>query len=74
MTNFGHTDRKTLDFYCQQAPVYSASGKGGVNRSLHIFLNRLRCGARILEVDEYIGGRFDGGAQGPWISIITAKP
>ena len=43
-------DRETLDYYHQHAPVYSASGLGGVNRFLHLFLDRLQKGARILDL------------------------
>ena len=43
-------DEATLRFYSEEAPVYVASGKGGVNRHLHAFLDRLPAGARILEL------------------------
>jgi SAM-dependent methyltransferase len=43
-------DEPTLRFYADEAPVYTASGKDGVNRHLHAFLDRLAPGARILEL------------------------
>ena len=46
----GAYDEATLRFYAIEAPVYTASGKGGVNRHLHAFLDRLAPGAHILEL------------------------
>lgn len=43
-------DRATLDFYDLEAPVYAASGKGGVSRWLDDFMRALPPGARILEL------------------------
>lgn len=43
-------DERTLRFYADEAPVYTAAGSGGVNRHLHEFLDRLPRGARILEL------------------------
>jgi SAM-dependent methyltransferase len=43
-------DEPTLRFYASEAPVYVASGKRGVNRHLHGFLDRLAPAARILEL------------------------
>lgn len=50
MKEAGHTDKDTLSFYRTEAPVYTASGKGGVNRFLHGFLEKLDTGARILDL------------------------
>lgn len=50
MKNFEHTDEQTLNFYRDEAPVYAASGKGGVNRFLHTFVDLLDDGARILDL------------------------
>lgn len=54
MSNF---DQATLDFYAVEAPVYVASGNGGVSRHLPGFLERLTPGARILELG--CGGGID---------------
>ncbi len=43
-------DPATLDFYAVEAPVYAASGPQGIARHLPEFLNRLKPGARILEL------------------------
>jgi SAM-dependent methyltransferase len=43
-------DQATLDFYAAEAPVYVASGKGGVSRWLDGFAQELPVGARILEL------------------------
>ena len=43
-------DPATLDFYAREAPVYAASGPGGVARHLPPFLERLMPGAHILEL------------------------
>jgi SAM-dependent methyltransferase len=43
-------DQRTLGFYAAEAPAYAVRGKAGVNRHLHAFLDRLRPGARILEL------------------------
>ncbi|WP_416900357.1 MAG: class I SAM-dependent methyltransferase [Minwuia sp.] len=44
------SDSDTLRFYAEEAPVYTASGPGGVSRFLPQFLERLEPGARILEL------------------------
>ena len=54
-------DERTLRFYADEAPVYTASGKGGVNRHLHAFLDKLAPGARILELG--CGGGRDSAAM-----------
>lgn len=43
-------DQATLNFYADEAPVYVASGKGGVSRWLDDFAEALPAGARILEL------------------------
>lgn len=43
-------DQATLNFYADEAPVYVASGKGGVSRWLDSFAQALPVGARILEL------------------------
>lgn len=43
-------DQATLDFYEKEAPVYVASGKGGVSARLDDFARALPDGARILEL------------------------
>ncbi len=43
-------DQATLDFYAVEAPVYIASGKGGVSRWLEDFMHALPKGARVLEL------------------------
>lgn len=43
-------DQATLNFYADEAPVYIASGKGGVSRWLDDFAKALPVGARILEL------------------------
>ncbi len=43
-------DSATLDFYTSEAPVYAASGPDGIARHLPLFLERLKPGARILEL------------------------
>jgi SAM-dependent methyltransferase len=50
-------DSKTLDFYREEAPVYVASGKGGISRHLEGFLARLSPGCSILELG--CGGGID---------------
>lgn len=50
MKIFELTDKRTLEFYKDEAPVYAASGKGGVNRFLHTFIDLLDDGARILDL------------------------
>lgn len=57
----GTGDQKTLDFYAASAPVYTASGAGGVSRHLKGFLERLAPGARILELG--CGGGRDAEAM-----------
>lgn len=44
------TDDETLRFYANEAPVYAASGEGGVNRFLHTFIDLLDDGAHILDL------------------------
>lgn len=43
-------DPTTLAFYASEAPVYAASGPGGIGRHLDPFLERLAAGALILEL------------------------
>ncbi len=43
-------DAATLAFYAREAPDYVASGKAGTSRHLDGFLQRLKPGARILEL------------------------
>lgn len=50
-------DPDTLEFYQKEAPVYTASGAGGVSRHLPDFLTRLQKGAKILELG--CGGGID---------------
>jgi SAM-dependent methyltransferase len=50
-------DPATLDFYAAEAPVYTASGRDGIARHLPAFLERLKPGARILELG--CGGGID---------------
>ena len=50
MKNYEYTDEETLSYYVDEAPVYAASGKGGVNRFLHAFIEHLSKGARILDL------------------------
>lgn len=54
-------DRATLDFYAVEAPVYAASGPGGVSRHLSGFLAMLTPGARVLELG--CGGGRDAEAM-----------
>lgn len=54
-------DTATLRFYAEEAPVYTASGAGGVSRHLHAFLDRLKPGARILDLG--CGGGRDSEAM-----------
>jgi len=44
------TDTKTMEFYAREAPVYTASGPGGVSQHLHGFLKRVKPGGKILEL------------------------
>lgn len=50
-------DPETLAFYAKEAPVYTASGTGGINRHLVDFADRLNPGARVLELG--CGGGID---------------
>lgn len=50
-------DPETLEFYAQEAPVYTASGKDGSFRHLEPFLTLLPPGASILELG--CGGGYD---------------
>lgn len=54
-------DRATLDFYDKEAPVYVASGKGGISRWLGDFMLALPPGARVLELG--CGGGRDAEAM-----------
>jgi 2-polyprenyl-3-methyl-5-hydroxy-6-metoxy-1,4-benzoquinol methylase len=54
-------DQVTLNFYDQEAPVYTASGKNGVSRWLEDFMNALPAGARVLELG--CGGGRDAKAM-----------
>ncbi|MES0879655.1 class I SAM-dependent methyltransferase [Roseibium sp. SCP14] len=54
-------DDRTLQFYSKEAPVYTASGKGGVSRHLTGFLQRLPSGAKVLELG--CGGGRDAEAM-----------
>lgn len=54
-------DERTLRFYADEAPVYTASGAGGVSRHLHAFLDKLPHGVRILELG--CGGGRDAQAM-----------
>ena len=55
------TDDATLEFYAHNAPVYTASGAGGVSRHLHKFLDLLPEGAKILDLG--CGGGRDSEAM-----------
>jgi SAM-dependent methyltransferase len=44
------SDQETLDFYDREAPVYVASGKGGVSRWLDEFTRALPAGGQVLEL------------------------
>jgi SAM-dependent methyltransferase len=57
----GADDPDTLAFYATEAPVYAASGRDGASRHLPAFLDRLRPGARILELG--CGGGRDAAAM-----------
>lgn len=54
-------DTPTLRFYAETAETYIASGPGGASRGLESFLQRLRPGARILELG--CGGGRDAEAM-----------
>ncbi len=54
-------DAGTLDFYATEAPVYTASGPGGVSRFLAAFMDRLPAGAKVLELG--CGGGRDSAAM-----------
>ncbi|MGV8997634.1 MAG: class I SAM-dependent methyltransferase [Parvibaculaceae bacterium] len=54
-------DSATLRFYAETAETYSASGSGGTNRHLKSFLEKLKPGARILELG--CGGGRDAEAM-----------
>ena len=54
-------DERTLRFYAEEAPTYTASGAGGVSRHLHAFLDQLPPGVRILELG--CGGGRDAQAM-----------
>ena len=55
------SDQATLDFYDREAPVYVASGTGGVSRWLDGFMAALPAGARVLELG--CGGGRDAEAM-----------
>lgn len=61
MQNDDARDRQTLAFYGTEAPVYTASGPGGVSRFLVAFMDRLAHGARVLELG--CGGGRDSEAM-----------
>lgn len=61
MPNHDARDRQTLNFYGTEAPVYTASGPGGVSRFLQGFMDRLPPGARVLELG--CGGGRDSEAM-----------
>lgn len=50
-------DDATLSFYAKEAPLYTASGLGGISRHLEGFLAQLKPGAEILELG--CGGGLD---------------
>lgn len=50
-------DPETLAFYAKEAPVYTASGTGGISRHLVDFADRLVPGAQLLELG--CGGGID---------------
>jgi 2-polyprenyl-3-methyl-5-hydroxy-6-metoxy-1,4-benzoquinol methylase len=52
-----NTDFRTLEYYAREAPVYVASGPGGVCRHLHLFLERVPPEGSILELG--CGGGLD---------------
>jgi SAM-dependent methyltransferase len=54
-------DQATLDFYAAEAPVYTASGPGGISRHLDGFLELLPPGASVLELG--CGGGRDSEAM-----------
>jgi len=54
-------DRSTLRFYAETAETYTAGGPGGASRGLASFLEKLRPGARILELG--CGGGRDAEAM-----------
>jgi SAM-dependent methyltransferase len=54
-------DQATLDFYSQEAPVYTASGKNGVSRWLDDFMSALPPEAHVLELG--CGGGRDAQAM-----------
>ncbi|MHB9880926.1 class I SAM-dependent methyltransferase [Pacificimonas sp. ICDLI1SI03] len=54
-------DQPTLDFYEIEAPVYVASGRGGISRWLDGFMRALPAGARVLELG--CGGGRDAEAM-----------
>lgn len=54
-------DPSTLRFYAETAETYTASGPGGTSRGLASFLEKLRSGARILELG--CGGGRDAEAM-----------
>jgi SAM-dependent methyltransferase len=54
-------DPSTISFYSEEAPIYTASGRGSVNRGLYDFLKLLPPRARILELG--CGGGRDAEAM-----------
>ncbi|MEE9434942.1 MAG: hypothetical protein V3V15_11960 [Sphingorhabdus sp.] len=66
----GGFDPETLEFYAEQAPVYTSSGSDGVARHLPEFCELLPTGAVLLELG--CGGGYDG-KRGPWLKIIVRK-
>jgi len=59
--DFSGSDQATLDFYSKEAPVYVASGAGGVSRWLEPFMKALPVGAHVLEMG--CGGGRDAEAM-----------
>lgn len=54
-------DPPTLQFYSEEAPTYTASGRGGASRHLPAFLDHLRPGSHVLELG--CGGGVDAEAM-----------
>lgn len=54
-------DAQTLDYYVEVAPTYRGAGKGGQNRFLDRFVERIKKGSRVLDVG--CGGGIDTAAM-----------
>ncbi|KXV46717.1 class I SAM-dependent methyltransferase [Gluconobacter albidus] len=68
-------DPETLRYYAEASPSYVASGKGGQNRYLDRFLQKLESGAHILDLG--CGGAIDARAmleQGFSVEAVEASP